>query len=447
MSETRDRPTNNSAPTQLLRSQDQKFVDFAGQNYQKILEECRKTNKKWTDPKFPANQNSIGPNLMKGKITWLRATELFKKAKLVVDGVNPNDIKQGGLGDCYFLSSLSIIAEYPERMNKIFAMKEIELGVFAASIYLDGIPTTVVVDDFIPCLSDKKIPAFSRNEGEELWVMMMEKVYAKCYGGYEKIEGGCTGDALSDLTGAPYQVFKTQGNTALPVDELWKILLNAEKSQYLLAASVPDTPGVDLEKMLGLVEGHAYGILDVQEFQGVRLIQIRNPWGDGMEWNGDYSDKSPKWTEQLKKAVKFSIRDDGTFWMSYTDFLKYYNDVVILYYENNWVQSFFKFDMPSQKSTVFHFTTKEPTTLRIGFNQIRATDLIHLRLTITDEKNNVLGSSGKALSSAEVVTSSEIKVGAGTFNAIVDVYSKDVEKLPRNFTITGYGDKYIKFSA
>jgi len=146
-----------------------------------------------------------------------------------------------------------------------------------------------------------------------------------------------------------------------------------------------------------------------------------------------------------KKAVKFSVEDDGTFWISYADFLKYYNDVVILYYKNDWVQGFHKFDMPSQKSTVFHFTTKDTTNLRICFNQVRGSDLIHLRLTVTDDKNNVLGSSGKALSSAELVTTSEMKVGPGTYNAIVDVYSKDVEKLPRSFVITSFGDKRVEF--
>ena len=408
------------------------------------MNECRKTKKKWVDPKFPANQSSIG-ELLKGKLTWIRATDLMKSAHLVSNGVDPNDIKQGDLGDCYFLSSLSILAEYPERVERMFALKEIEYGIFAANLYLDGIPTTVIVDDFIPCLTSKKQPAFSKNSGDELWVMMMEKVYAKCYGGYGKIEGGCTGDALSDLTGAPYSIFKTQGNTALSPDELWKNLLNADKNQYLMAASVPDTPEVDLQKLLGLVEGHAYGILDVKEAEGKRLIQIRNPWGDSMEWNGDYSDNSPLWTEGLKKAVNFKKEDDGTFWMSFQDFMKYYNDVIIVYYKNDWKQGFYKFSMPSQKTTVIHFTVTEETSFRISLNQVRGTDLIHHRITITDSKNNVVGTSGKALSSAEVVCTSEMKLAAGTYNCQFDVYSKDVEKLPREFTISSYGSKRIHF--
>jgi calpain-15 len=34
--------------------------------------------------------------------------------------------------------------------------------------------------------------------------------------------------------------------------------------------------------------------------QDVRLMKLRNPWGNKGEWNGDWSDKSEKWTPELK---------------------------------------------------------------------------------------------------------------------------------------------------
>jgi hypothetical protein len=39
------------------------------------------------------------------------------------------------------------------------------------------------------------------------------------------------------------------------------------------------------------------------EGSGVRLVQLRNPWGK-FEWRGDWSDKSTKWTDALKHAVR-----------------------------------------------------------------------------------------------------------------------------------------------
>jgi len=57
--------------------------------------------------------------------SWRRPNEIFlnsdKKPEffLYLD-IKPADIRQGHCGDCYFLSCLSSIAEYPERIKNIF---------------------------------------------------------------------------------------------------------------------------------------------------------------------------------------------------------------------------------------------------------------------------------------------------------------------------------------
>ena len=61
-----------------------------------------------------------------------------------------------------------------------------------------------VLDDNFPYNNEKNEPAFSRGNGSELWVLLLEKAYAKAYGSYENIEGGISSMALRDLTGAPY---------------------------------------------------------------------------------------------------------------------------------------------------------------------------------------------------------------------------------------------------
>lgn len=50
-------------------------------------------------------------------------------------------------------------------------------------------------------------------------------------------------------------------------------------------------------------------------------MNLRNPWG-GFEWDGDWSDNSPLWTEEMKNLVKPNLEgNDGTFWMSFEDFV------------------------------------------------------------------------------------------------------------------------------
>lgn len=82
---------------------------------------------------------------------------------------------------------------------------------------------------------------------------------------------------------------------------------------------------------LGLVGGHSYGLIGVVEVEDkfgdkVQLIQLRNPWGD-TEWQGDWSDESPCWTPETKKAAKWSDANDGTFFMCLEDLKKWFTRV------------------------------------------------------------------------------------------------------------------------
>ena len=66
------------------------------------------------------------------------------------------------------------------------------------------------------------------------------------------------------------------------------------------------------------------------------MIQLRNPWGT-MEWNGDWSDKSNKWTADAKAALKYTdSKDDGIFWMPFETYFKYYATTAINYIRPNY---------------------------------------------------------------------------------------------------------------
>ena len=74
-------------------------------------------------------------------IQWIRIKDiesLGPEAVVFAGKIEPNDIKQGQLGDCYFLSSLSVLTEYPERVRKLFVSEEINRGIFAIKQYKDG---------------------------------------------------------------------------------------------------------------------------------------------------------------------------------------------------------------------------------------------------------------------------------------------------------------------
>lgn len=73
-------------------------------------------------------------------------------------------------------------------------------------VYINGEKKQVLIDAYFPCKNQK--PVFSRAKGKELWVMIIEKVFAKIHGSYSNIISGQSYEAMRDLTGAPAYYLK-----------------------------------------------------------------------------------------------------------------------------------------------------------------------------------------------------------------------------------------------
>ena len=62
-------------------------------------------------------------------------------------------------------------------------------GIVGVAITKNGRRMRVVLDDFIPCTLDG-FPAFTQAKGPEMWVIFLEKAWAKVHGSYERIVAG-----------------------------------------------------------------------------------------------------------------------------------------------------------------------------------------------------------------------------------------------------------------
>jgi calpain-15 len=119
-----------------------------------------------------------------------------------------DDISQGSVGNCYFLSALASLAEYPSLIRRLFNTDEVsKTGMYAVNLYINGEFKMVEIDDFFPCTEvepGKFESAFSRPyKNRVLWVLILEKAWAKVNGSYDLSDGGYTSHAISCLTGAP----------------------------------------------------------------------------------------------------------------------------------------------------------------------------------------------------------------------------------------------------
>lgn len=85
---------------------------------------------------------------------------------------------------------------------------------------------TIDVDECIPFLYDK--PAFSKSVNNQLWVVLLEKAWAKCYTSFKRIEAGYPEEPLHDLTGAPIKQISIKKGNFNKEDE-WNYLLKASQ--------------------------------------------------------------------------------------------------------------------------------------------------------------------------------------------------------------------------
>jgi len=279
---------------------------------------------------------------MESRVTqWLRPGEmrrgntnfdLFNQPWCVFRGQpQPDDAKQGSLGDCWLLSAISVLADRPELLRKLFpGGGEISRsGAYPVRLCLDGEWRVIVVDDMMPCTRYGTL-AFSQAARRQLYVPLLEKAFAKAYGSYEAIEAGTCDEALAALTGAPCEQVRLQAPPGSPeaLDEgmLWAKLLSFREAGFLAGASC----GTDNQASvaLGLQTSHAYSVLDVRSVPGGhRLLRLRNPWGRG-EWTGAWSTRAAQWTPELRRLLRPEDgAGGGTFWIAWEDFLSHFRAV------------------------------------------------------------------------------------------------------------------------
>lgn len=212
-------------------------------------------------------------------------SDLFVNQPLFAAGPEYNDIKQGALGDCYFLAGLSAIAQSDPALirQSITALGD---GTYAIRFFKSGVANYYRVDAQLPTSGSSPAYAKLTRYGSELWVALLEKAFAQFrYGqnSYASIEGGWMDEAYTAITGLGYSSYSTSAYTA---DALAQKMQNDLLAGHALtAASAGD--------IAPIVGGHAYEIhaVEYDTTTGTWYVTVYNPWGvDGNAWDSNSSD-------------------------------------------------------------------------------------------------------------------------------------------------------------
>ncbi|BFY99029.1 hypothetical protein BsWGS_02069 [Bradybaena similaris] len=290
--------------------------------------------KLYVDEAFPLKTAIDKDN---SNIEWKRPKDFLENPKLFTDGATCFDIGQGTAGTCYFLAVVAEIANRNDMLKQVIPEDAYNIenpnkydGVFHARFFKFGKWEDIYIDDYLPVIQRNQTymlwGAHSASDPNELWVAFLEKAFAKISGGsYGAVYGGQPGDAYLMLTGGIGERIDLQDcKEEEKAVALFKRIKNAVACGSQVSCVVPD----EHDKYKGLVGGHAYSLTGVYENKKDKLIRVRNPWGEG-EWKGAWSDGSPEWSTLARSSVTPPEKDDGEFYISLSDFMKYFSQTVI----------------------------------------------------------------------------------------------------------------------
>ncbi|XP_058055312.1 calpain-B-like [Anopheles bellator] len=314
------------------------------QDFYKLRDECLRRGTLFEDPEFPADDSSLNVTRLTSRSSqfkWMRPRELNPGAVFSSDGFSRFDIQQGLLGDCWLLAAAANLTVHPVLFHRVVPDDNDGLdgnaryaGIFHFRFWRFGQWYDVVVDDRLPTLHGQ-LAYIKSSAKNEFWSALLEKAYAKLFGSYEALSGGTASEAMEDFTGGLTEGYEMKG---APKD-LFERIEKGCANLAMFACSIEAGAGeMEQETAQGLVKGHAYSITKAQAVDietprvkgKIQLLRLRNPWGNENEWNGAWSDKSAEWgfiKEETKRAIGLTFEVDGEFWMSYPDFVKYFDRV------------------------------------------------------------------------------------------------------------------------
>ena len=345
-------------------------------NNQKILKNCEI----WSDAFFQPEKKSLCPCDNKGNwiipeygsssylkgwenIQWSRISKIKKldHCDVFYEGATLDDIKQGGIGDCYFLSTIGSLCNFTNFIERHFYLDNEKNHVYGIYFFINGRWKRVLVDDIFPCKINKKNPFgefyFSCSFQNEIWVSLIEKAWAKVNGSYANIDyGGYSYEVFDILTEAYSEHIKIEDNDK---EKIWEILVNSYKRKYLMTVATKKFNFIETLKymmIMNLEETHAYTvvktkIIETNKNEKVKLVQLRNPYGE-KEYTGDWGRFSKNWTPELKKKYNYDEeieKYDGMFYMSFDVFYNCFECLDICKIENDYQTTYYKIKKSQSK--------------------------------------------------------------------------------------------------
>lgn len=319
---------SKATPNNLLVSEDfERAVIECRTKVQKLVKECKRVNMRYRDPtfdldsdlkwergyclnglvhtKFEINARAFSNPTANVPKAVKRVHEIFEKPTFLKENVAPADIKQGILGDCWLMASLTALANMQVGLQRLCVEYNTKIGIYGFVFHRDGEWIISIIDDKLYLKSpDWDSPSVQRHlleqidkedvekeyrrtyqtgsqalffahcrDQNETWLPLLQKAYAKAHGDYAALAGGWIGEGVEDLTGGVTTELLT--SDILDTDEFWNNEILKVNKEFLFGCSTGILDG-GYGNRNGITECHAYVIMEARELStGERLIKLR----------------------------------------------------------------------------------------------------------------------------------------------------------------------------
>lgn len=280
----------------------------------------------YVDSDFPPYSNTLYNVTVNGKykyLTYSRLEQFGTSWTLFQDDtIAVSDIALGHLPDTWLVTALASLCECPQLIRDLFPTEYITNSSSAHPIhmvylYRDYEKVAVLVDGYFPCYLHGG-PCYTHTISDSIWVLLVEKAFAKMLGGYGSLAQGNPNEALMDLTGVPAQSIRLDDagvRRKLEGDDLWHMVMHHFERGSLLSI----TTGKEIEARVHLLAGHSFSVLKLFESNdGTRLVKVRDPW-NLLEFISVWGRGSPMWTPHLRREAGATTAEysDDVHWISF----------------------------------------------------------------------------------------------------------------------------------
>lgn len=200
--------------------------------------------------------------------------------------LDPSNMEQGQLGDCWFLAAAGAVAKHdPDWIRE--HMKQNADGTWTVTMYKNGKPVEITVEASVPD------GAVTDASGRDNWLAIYEKAAAEYFGGdYKDLDGGFSDNGLAAITGKD-----TDRSGQSDFNEIDRKLQDGPVA--VGTETKPDDSfrwfwedeQIDDNR---IVPDHAYIVDSIETRENPdtgdreRMIHLINPWGpNGGEYDGE----------------------------------------------------------------------------------------------------------------------------------------------------------------